>query len=861
MSSLSFLKYVMACAALSVASALSAQDFPALGKASDIETGALPNGIRYYIVTNPGSGGFADYALVQKEAVGERKSREALLELPHFHNPSPYMFLASKGVSYKERGFVRSEDGSNIFRFEDVPTSDQAAADSTLMMIFDLCTLSGKEQAIIISGDVSADNIKGKMSIFSMMIPHLETAENEAPYHFEGSEDLTLMSMMTSTSGAAAITIEYAIPRTPRKYLNTIQSYVTEMLYGELGILLERRISASFLRAGVPLADIATVYQDASAGNGDEMFSISMHVAESDLVRATEIVSDVLADIDMRGVQPDELDSASKAYINRFAREVCSGGVSNAAWLDRCIASYLYGTRLSSSDEQLKFLKSKDMGGERNVGIFTRFASALLDPQRNLTLIYETPGGVVPEEELASAFREAWSVRSGVNMQPQAFEIGADTLWNSMPRAPKVKLKSEDEDPISGGAMWTFSNGAKVVYKQIPGAADFHYALFSRGGYPYIKGLGKGEGAFVSDLFSAQRIAGMDQAAMAAVLDEKGVVLKREVGISDTRVYGNAPVSELDFVLKTLVAMATDAEPHACNMEYFKPCEQIHLEFSRLEEDGVRASVDSIMRPDYMFSQYRYMSNLSDGLADKTAAYTASRLSKLGDGMLVIVGGVERETLLGLLQKRLGALSVGRTNPPRPQGQYRLRTGWSTYQVRSDVKSEGEVFVSVSAMTPVTMERYIAGRIVEKLIARALTEALSDYGMYAEVSNDIEVFPQERMTVSITCRASRSSGLPAGISPVSPDQAVQVIRKAVDDVTTSPVKDSDLAICKSILSKDFAIGQSRQASIMNAVIMRYSEGKDFSTRYKDVLNSLNASDIQDLFSVFAKGSKVEYIVY
>lgn len=854
-------KAVATASVMALAVSAAAQELPQLGRASEVVTGSLPDGIKYYIVTNPGSGGYADYALVQRESIGERESREALLDLPHFHDPSPYRFLASKGVSYKEMGFIRTDDGANIFRFEDVPTSDAAAADSTLMMIFDLCSLSNKEQAIVISGDVSVDNIKGKMSIFSLMIPQLEPPVPARPYHFEGSEDLNLISLMTSTSGSAAITVEYAIPRTPPAYLNTMQVYVNEMLCGELGIVIERRIAESFRRAALPVADISTSYMDSSRGGGDEMFSITLHVAEEDLVRATQTLSDVLADIDLRGVGVEELDSASKTYIHKFARRVASGGVSNAEWLDRCISSYLYGTRLSSLSDQLKFLRSKDLGGESTIGIFTGFASALLDPQRNLTLTYETPGGVVAEEELSAAFREAWTVRSETNLYEQPSRIKSDTLWSSMPKSPRVKLRSEDSEPVSGGNIWTFSNGIRVVYRQVKGASDFHYALFSRGGYSYIKGLGKGEGAFVSDVFSAQRIAGIPQYDMAAILDERGVELRREVGIADTRVYGSAPVGELDFVLKTLVTMATESEPVPCDMDYFRSCEKIHLEFQRLGEGGVRATADSIMRPDYMYSQYKRFDNLGTDLAAKTAAYTASRLSKLGDGMLVIVGGVDRETLLSTLQRRLGALSAERTNPPRPQGQYRLRSGWSTYQVRSDVKSEGEVFVSMSSMTPVTMERLAACRVAEMIMARALTDALSEYGMYAEVSNDIEVFPQERMTMSITCRASRSSGLPAGISPVAADQAVHVIRRAVDDITLTEVKTAGLNICKAVITKELAIAQSSQSYILESVIMRYSEGKDFSTRYKDTLKSLSASDVQDMLSIFAKGSKVEYIVY
>lgn len=836
---------------------LTAQDLPKLKQASNIVTGALPNGIQYYIAHNPNSDGYADYALVQKEALGEREAREALLSLPHFRDPRPYEFLAYKGVGYGSKGFVQAGEGSTIFRFEDVPTSDAAAADSTLMMILDLCTISSQEQAIVISGDVSADNIKGKLSILSMMVPQLALTDTTDHYQFESTDYLTLVSLKSNTPSTATITAEYAIARTPREYLNTVQTYVNNMLYRELSILIERRLKRAFRAVSIPVADIVSRYSDASSGGGDESFLVSFHVDQDDIEAATKILSEVLSDIDLRGVQSDELDAVNRAYVSGLRRQITTQGLTNADYIDRCISAYLYGTSLAAPDDELSYMGSKVMTGEASATIFSRFASAVLDPQKNLTLTYEVPSGVVDDELLTSTFSDAWSFGILSHTLTSVKPVSGDTLYrHSLPKLPKVKLKSEEPEPISGGKILTFSNGLRVVYKQTQGAGDFEYALFVRGGYPYIKGLRSGEGAFVSDVFASQKIGDIDQYDMADILEEEGIELRREVGISDMRVYGSAPTGRLDFVLGMLATMGLERETEPCDPVYFKKCEAVHL-----EEAGVEAAVDSIMRPDYVFSQYRYIDNLSTKLPAKVAEFTQARLSSLGDGMLVIIGPIEQDVLVKSLSRTLGAFEMGRTNPARPQGAYHLGSGWTTYHAPSDTKTDAQAYICMSSITPVTMERYVALEIACGIMNKALTSALSTSGIYADVEDNVEIFPQERISMHISCHGTASSGLPAGMSPISPDQAVVILREAIDAAASAPISEDDLRICKDILTKYIVRSQAQPSHIRDAVITRYSEGKDFTTRYLDVIKSLSEQDIRDVLTILSEGCKVEYIVY
>lgn len=221
---------------------LSAQELTKLSRAKEITVGEFPNGITYYLVTNKAAYGYADYALVQKGSPEETKFRGELLSLSHFDGQKPYQFLASRGVGYKSCGYVKRGEDYTMYRFEDVPTSDIASSDTTLMMLFDLCELCPTEQAVIISGDIDAAAIQGKMSIFSLMVSKREPAPASPPYIWDPQDGPDILTTTNHFRQVSSVTASFAAPRTAAKHLNTVQTLVSDMMYAELDLIAGQRI-------------------------------------------------------------------------------------------------------------------------------------------------------------------------------------------------------------------------------------------------------------------------------------------------------------------------------------------------------------------------------------------------------------------------------------------------------------------------------------------------------------------------------------------------------------------------------------------------------------------------------------------
>ena len=150
------------------------QGLPSLGTAQEIQRGSLPDGIQFYLVTNPDQKGFADFALVQRGRRDGAEARALLRELPHFGRRAPYRFLADHGIGYGQEGYISLPADAALFSFHDVPTYDERVADSTLLMLFDMAAAYDKPQAVIICGDIDAARIRERMDLLSMMVPPLE---------------------------------------------------------------------------------------------------------------------------------------------------------------------------------------------------------------------------------------------------------------------------------------------------------------------------------------------------------------------------------------------------------------------------------------------------------------------------------------------------------------------------------------------------------------------------------------------------------------------------------------------------------------------------------------------------------------
>ena len=825
---------------------LPASDLPVIKQTSQVQSGRFPSGLSYYLVHNSSSKGYANFALVQK-GVGNRDDARVALD---------GSFFPSKGVGYTPDGYISWEGPAAVFRFEDVPVFQSVASDSALVYLFKLVRSCRNEQAIIVSGDVNTSNIKDRLYMMSLMLePRLKVEDQDVQWRPE--RGLKVLHYPSTCRNLSIIKMTYRAPRTPRKYMNTPQPLVTEMYSQELGHILCKRLEGVFAQNDIPLAFVRFRYFDSSRYSDDEKYTLSLGVDARDISSATSLVSGVLSDLDANGVSQDELQDAKARFLSRIYKDAGTPA-TNRDNVQACVTNYLYGTNLASKGAIFDFFRGRKISPERDLSLFNAFVAALLERDRNLTLEYATPSDEIDAEALKNTFRSSW--KSGST--PAAYNVGSsDTLGLYYPVSKKIKISSEIPEPVSGGKMWSFSNGMKVVFRK-SADANIRYAFMIRGGFTEIPGLSEGESAFTGDMLRLCTVSGMSPMRFHNMLESNGITIKCTVGVSDMRIFGTVQASKMNLLMRTLLSIQKNRSPDSWAFDYYKRSEALRQEAFRISSNGVNAVMDSIMCPDYLYPSTKTLSKLTDALPGKMESYFSSQFQKCNDGVMFIEGDLDEAYLQKLLCKTLGGFKTGKVFSVRPKIDYRLRSGWSTYtvDVGGSIGDGVSANIAMSAERPFTMQGWCAFRIAVEALRIRLVRDMASAGQHIEVIPQLQILPSERIAVFINCRPCPSEGLPSDVEPEDPLTALGGLRECLASLSLRPLDTAELKGIKNSLSNEMTSELQDPDYITEVFLRRYSEGKDMVSNWQSYLSKVTLDDVSEVLKNLEKGSKVEYVV-
>lgn len=835
---------------------LGAQGLSALPKASEVVTGTLPNGISYYLVTNPAVKGSADFALIQKGAPSEDASRAALTSLPHFQNQSPYQYLAKLGVGYKKYGLIESDGESATYRFEGVPVLQQSARDTTLLLLFDISGTYPYEQAIVVCGDIDKSAVQERMNVFSMMVTpraSLPKRETAAPAL---SDSLAYNYFRTPDRSDAVISLRYAAARTPAEAMNTLQPLVTEMFARELGIIAADRIVRECRKADIPLASVTPDYVGSSRTAGAESWGLTVVTGAEESRRAAGVISAVIADLDVNGATQQEFRIARERVL---AAGRGDGTLSNREWVDKCVSAFLYGNNLASPQTVSGFFSSRNLSLDRELELFNDFAASLLNGVKGLAVTYEGPSDCFGTDGISALFAErpagAGTTAAAVNY--------SDTLGLYVP-ASRSKLRKTVPEPVTGGEIWTFANGMKVIFKQSKEQkGTFSYGFLLNGGYASVTGIARGECGYVGDMLGLCDVGGLTGSTFAGLLASRGIGFNPSVSLTDLRITGSAASSDFQLLMKSLLTIANDRRINDSEYGYFRRSERLRRAVASRSREGVDTAVDSIMCPQYIYYPAKLAEGLSDDLPVRAGAYFSRQFAKCDDGVLVLVGDLDPYMLKKVLPKLIGGFQTGGQAVARPQIDYTLRSGWSTYTVEADSEGAGEpgLDIAQSALTPVSAGSYMTFLVTVKELEKKLSSSLDGTGMYAEVTPEFVLSPSERLTVRISCRQADPRGLPQGVGPSDPLRALGVVRGALAASASEAPSGDSVKASREALRTSLEAALKRPSFLVDAALMRYSVGKDLYTGYANALNAVTPASVQAMAATFENSCKVEFVIY
>lgn len=835
-------KIIICFALLGFSIMMPAQTLPVFPKDGAVTTGNLTNGITYYLVTNPSMKGVADFALVGKGRIDSLAARKELSSLPHFNKTIPYKFLSRKGIGCRPEGYVSFRDEASIFRFDDVPVFDQAASDTTLLMLFDLISVQPCPHAVIIAGDINPAAIIERMNVFSLMVPSRTPFYKKKEYVWRPSEEAEYSFIPSKES---SLTVAFRSPRTPDDQMNTIQPFISELFSESLRGIVGVRLRESLMTRDIPARELTVDYFGSASGSGDEMFSVGVRTTRSQLMPASLAVASVLSEICSKGVEVNEYLVARNSVLSGYYKPQ-----TNDALVQRCVSSYLYGSDLAAPATKATFYSSRNMSAEAETDLFNSYAAALLSDMKTPKVTWTGDEEDYDEWFWPVVFASATDCVSLLDKPSYKWRTAikdTSALWNEK---NKVKMKSVSPEPVSGGEMWTFSNGMKVIYKKMPTSGRFSYSFMIKGGFSTVRDLRRGEGAFFSDMFGLCNIAGMSGRDFDKLLRANGVEMNCAVSTSDTRLYGSAQSNRFVLTLKALLS--------AANLR--RPSVQAFDSWRRMELASLKpAYLDSLMYQDYNYSSVKTPTGLTARTLDVASAFFDDQFIRANDGVLVLLGDLSTESVQKILCQYLGGFRVSKTQSVRQFNPYKLRSGSTTY-TRED--SPVSLSVALACAEPFTTENYMAFKVAGLALQRRLTGVMAEHGFSVRMSDRFSIWPQEALELIFTCTPVPECGLPYGVKSGSdqPMRSLVEARKVIENVLSNPIAPAELAACKSLLTNSYSTYLADPDNYIDAVLMRYSGGKDVLTGYAGRIGSVSADKVKEIFGALSEGMRIEYVV-
>ena len=848
--------------ATTVPAAAPADDLPALPKARSVTTGTLPNGVSYYIVTNPACKGSADVALVQKVGTGDEQSadkgyvtvhtRGGLTSLKHFTACSPFEFLKKNAIFPSGSGYARITPDATVYRFENIRRElHPEAVDSTLLFVFDLIAMDGgrmgeayspANQAIIVAGDVDAEAIKGKMNMLSMLISRKGGQKKTAAYAWEETGGPAVKAVHSWTENR--VSAEYRSPRTPEGQMATVLPLMTSRYAASLGIVLKRRLATALTAKGVPFSGIDFAYESGADKAGDELVRISVDGAPGRLEEVAAVMSEVLSGLDSNGVSPDEYGDMDSELELRYTASLGDAVVENTRHVDKCVSAFLYGSSLASAQDKLNFFKGRMIDPAVPAGLFNDFVSALLDKSRNLTLTCETMTDSATGDRIRTAFEEAW----GKGKAAAPVHFAADTA--SLQKASgKIKLKLENPEPLFGGKVWTFSNGMKVVYKKIPGNGYFNWSWIMKTGASGARYLGDGSQPYMAGLLRTFKVAGMSGENFSRMLLANGIDMTAKVSSSETELSGTARADRASLLVKALISVAEDRTTDRAAYEDYRRGRLVELEKGR----GIRVRLDSIMDGGAGGAGI-----LDDKLQDRAMNFYDDVFSRTGDGVLIIAGDIDEARLQKALVRNLGALRIEKAYSSRAKTQDNGITGRETMSVWGWTPAVG---MKMKAGFSFDAESYMAARIAAMSARNAAASGVASLGWSLDSGSDISMFPEECLTLYLISGRADPSGVPASMDvETSSEKVLEAMRSAIWSVARDGVSEAELPRYRSALEDDFSSRLQEPEFICRMLALRYVYGKDLVSDYKKKIASVTAAQVKEILSDLPKGGVAEYVV-
>ena len=131
--------------------------------------------------------------------------------------------------------------------------------------------------------------------------------------------------------------------------------------------------------------------------------------------------------------------------------------------------------------------------------------------------------------------------------------------------------------------------------------------------------------------------------------------------------------------------------------------------------------------------------------------------------------------------------------------------------------------------------------------------------MHMTVTGNCRIYPEERLNLMISVSEASADGFVSGMEPETPISVLDRIRAVLSGLHQIEISESALKMCKARLKNGISIEMKDPRYWVDAIVLRYLDGKDLSTDYASRVDAVTEEKVKSVLNMLDDGCKIEYV--
>ena len=709
-------------------------------------------------------------------------------------------------------------------------------------------------QAVIVVGDVDVDYVENKIKSLFGDIPAAENPQPKENIIIPGNDEPVIGIITDPEATATTLEILWKKDAMPEMLNNTDAGFMLEFMKGIVANVMSERFNditanpeAPFLYAGLGTAGLCETCEPVLG---------SVVCKDGESIPAFKAFLTEVEKMKLYGFSESEVSRAKENILTVYKKNAEGASTRKnedfvQGYIDNFFDNYSYMV------PEVEYELAQQISAVLTADVVNQFTAALI-PENNLVIVYKAPekeGIAHPSEaDFLNAIAEVESSEIEAN-EEQNFDIplmDADALAGS-----KVENMTST---VSGAEEWTLANGLKVVVLPVDYRKDeVKMNLRMPGG---------------RSLIATEDLVPFEENIFAMYLGNTGIA-----GFSGTdlrKVLAGKTASAMPYISSTRHGISASSTPKDIETAF----QLMYLLFTepRFDEtefmtgiNQLKAILPNVLKqPDFIFSgeltKTLYGNNprqftITMETLEKADLATLKRVyesmyDNVSGAVLTIVGNVDKESLLPLVEKYAGSLpGTGTADKWTDTGEGLVKGNVENHFAVNMETPKNTVLQIYSAYIPYSVETSVMMDAAKYILDMIYTETLREEegGTYgASVGCDLRYEPDERATIQVYFETN----------PESAAKLTASAKASLYDLMKNGPTDEQVAMAVANFRKNLPESRNSLDYWAGNIETYYECGIDYDKEYEAAIEKISAKNIQKVLKkILKQGNFIEVMMY